>query len=627
MTPTLRLSKLLIALVLLITSCQKDDGIANDGNQNENIPDTFSEYFGNEISRDFLGSVIDKDHNPIEGVSISIGSETAVTDSNGVFIIRDATVKEQFGYIKAEKAGYIHGSRSVVPASGTNKVTIMLLEETVVGTVSSGSASTVTANDGSSVSFDGNFTKEDGTAYTGSVNVIMHHLDPTDEDMEDQMPGMLYAENEDGAERMLQTLGMLAVELRGSGGEDLNLAEGSTSEIKIPVDASLLASAPATIPLWYFDEVNGYWKEEGEATLQGNMYVGTVSHFSFWNWDIPIETIALCVTLVNQNNEPQDNLNIQFSTEIFGESIQVITNENGQVCGYVASNEPLTIIVSSPGPCELYSQLIGSFNEDTDFELTIPELTDTELEEVSGTFLTCGAEPVTNGYVLLNYEGETYFEAVDNGNFNITINRCSNSVDFTIQGFDVDNLQNSSEVTYNFGSAQTDIGEFMACEDYQYSYIYYQIGNNPPTSLIAGENPEHFPEQWFKCQLSPANDLKTEFDAPGTITDPTFGAYFTNFQELGIYNNPDENNDDVSPSVIVECRNLFEHIEFQQGDNLISQNFEGYAEVLSFGEVGEFVELNFLGTFDIYNSPFSEENELIEEQVQVQGFMRIRRDL
>ena len=91
--------------------------------------------------------------------------------------------------------------------------------------------------------------------------------------------------------------------------------------------------------------------------------------------------------------------------------------------------------------------------------------------------------------------------------------------------------------------------------------------------------------------------------------------------------NPDENNDDVSPSVIVECRNLFEHIEFQQGDNLISQNFEGYAEVLSFGEVGEFVELNFLGTFDIYNSPFSEENELIEEQVQVQGFMRIRRDL
>ena len=119
-----------------------------------------------------------------------------------------------------------------------------------------------------------------------------------------QMPGMLYAENENGAERMLQTLGMLAVELRGSGGEDLNLAEGSTSEIKVPVDASLMSIAPNTIPLWYFDEVNGYWKEEGQATLQGNMYVGTVSHFSFWNCDIPTEAITLCVTATNEENVP-----------------------------------------------------------------------------------------------------------------------------------------------------------------------------------------------------------------------------------------------------------------------------------------------------------------------------------
>ena len=110
-----------------------------------------------------------------------------------------------------------------------------MLEETVVGTISSGSTSTVTIDGGSSVSFDGNFIKEDGSAYEGSVDVIMHHLDPTDEDMSMQMPGMLYAQNEGGAERMLQTLGMLAVELRGSGGEDLNLAEGSTSEIKISV--------------------------------------------------------------------------------------------------------------------------------------------------------------------------------------------------------------------------------------------------------------------------------------------------------------------------------------------------------------------------------------------------------
>jgi hypothetical protein len=263
---------LMILLALLtLTGCQQDDGPSNGGNQQENIPDTFSEYFGNPVTRNFLGNVIDTDKNPIEGVTITIGSQTATTDENGVFILNNATVNERFGYIKAEKSGYIHGSRSVVPTSGINKVTIMLLEATIAGSVNSESVESVTANDGSSLSFDGNFVKEDGTEYSGNVDVVIRHLDPADEDMVMQMPGMLYAENEDGAERMLQTLGMLAVELIGSGGEDLNLADGSTSEIRIPVDPSLMGIAPATIPLWSFDETNGYWKEEGFATLQGNM--------------------------------------------------------------------------------------------------------------------------------------------------------------------------------------------------------------------------------------------------------------------------------------------------------------------------------------------------------------------
>jgi hypothetical protein len=211
---------LLFSLVTM-TSCEKDDSNSG-GQQQENVPDTFSEYFGNEISRNFIGNVIDTNKNPIEGVTITIGGETVVTDSNGVFILNNASINERFGYVKAEKPGYIHGSRSVVPANGTNKVSIMLLEANVVATVNSGTEETVTMSNGSSVSFDGDFIKEDGSAYSGSVDVIMHHLDPANEDMPMQMPGMLYAENEDGAERMLQTLGMLAVELRGNNGEDLN---------------------------------------------------------------------------------------------------------------------------------------------------------------------------------------------------------------------------------------------------------------------------------------------------------------------------------------------------------------------------------------------------------------------
>ena len=467
------------AFLLLCSSCQKDFIDLRDVNQQENIPDTFSQYFGNEISRDFIGTVIDKNHNPIEGVTITIDNENSITDSNGIFILNDAIVNERFGYIKAEKVGYIHGSRSVAPSNGTNKVTIMLLEATVVGSVNSGSAETITVNDGSSVSFDGNFVKEDGSTYSGSVDVIIHHLNPADEDMSMQMPGMLYAENEEGAERMLQTLGMLAVELRGSGGEDLNLPEGSTSEIKIPVDASLMNIAPATIPLWYFDEAKGYWKEEGEATLQGNMYVGNVSHFSFWNCDIPARAITLCVNVVNELGQPINNSYSTITSETYG-TRGGFTNENGEVCGYVPINESLEFNVYNNEECgyvPLHTETIGPFNSDSDITVILPDNPGIIQETIIGNLNTCDGDAVTNGYVQIIYNNQTFIDIVDDGTFEINVLRCSDNTTCIIEGGDFINSQITDSVSYTFTSPSTNVGILSTCTS-QDEFIQYIIDDS-----------------------------------------------------------------------------------------------------------------------------------------------------
>jgi len=584
MTPTLRLSKLLIVLLFILTSCQKDDSISNDDNQNENIPDTFSEYFGNEISRDFLGSVIDKDHNPIEGVSISIGNETAVTDSNGVFIIRNATVNERFGYIKAEKAGYIHGSRSVVPSNGTNKVTIMLLEETVVGTVSSGSSDTVIADDGSSVSFDGNFVKEDGTAYTGSVNVIMHHLDPTDEDMEDQMPGMLYAENEDGAERMLQTLGMLAVELRGSGGEDLNLAEGSTSEIKIPVDATLLGSAPATIPLWYFDEATGYWKEEGEATLQGNMYVGTVSHFSFWNCDIPAEAVTLCLTVVDEDDKELNNLYVTLTSETYG-TTSGNTNELGQVCGLVPSNETLILDIYSYAICGntlLHTETIGPFTSDTITTIIVPDIPEFNEETVTGIFKDCDGDLITNGYVKISYGNQIFTDIVTDGSFESNLLVCSQNNTFSIFGYDYMNYQTTGNINFTFDSPIIDVGSLSACNSV-IEFIEYAIDGGESISftenLSASFDSEDIP--WvYDVEVT---DQDNCFQILGNLTFPD---YLGTYNDYVFYGEPPQ---DYGFRILGQCLNL----NIWENDIIY--------HITSVGEIGEYIDINFSGSFEDTN--------------------------
>lgn len=574
---------LVFTFLLVFTSCELDDTFRGD--QQQTIPETFSQYFGNNISRDFLGNVIDKNKLPIEGVTITIGNKTTQTDSNGIFIISDANVNERFGYIKAEKMGYIHGSRSIVPSEGANKVTIMLLEATVAGTVSSGSEETVSLDNGSSVSFDGNFVKEDGSEYSGSVDVIMHHLDPSDEDMPMQMPGMLYAENEDGAERMLQTLGMLAVELRGSGGEDLNLAEGSTSEIKIPVDESLMSIAPATIPLWYFDEINGYWKEEGEATLQGNMYVGTVTHFSFWNCDIPVEAITLCVNVTDENGNLLNNMIVSINSVGFGTTYG-ITNDRGKVCGYVPSGETLVISVFINGsPCNVASvvnQNIGPFTEDSSISIgAVLAEQNIVSETVTGTF-TCGDDVVTNGYAQLDTGNQSFVEYVTDGTFEMNLLRCENDDVFTLRVHDYFNTLSSSTINYTFTTPFTNLGVISPCSD-NAELIQYTIDDEDTvidfTNILTNFSPVNSINPLYPyLEISGFSENQQEcFYIEGILNDPNY---------IGEYNYRSDSDVENSGFWMGQC------LDISDTNNNITFNLS------SLGAINEFVDINFSGTYE-----------------------------
>ncbi|BAO74972.1 hypothetical protein [Winogradskyella sp. PG-2] len=579
----------LLFSTLIVTSCQQDDVNSSGGEQQNSIPDTFSEYFGNTVSRNFLGNVIDINKNPIEGVTITVGNETATTDSNGIFVINNANVKERFGFVKAQKAGYIHGSRSVVPSNGTNKVTIMLLEATVVSTIASDSPETVTIGNGSSVSFDGNFIKEDGSEYSGSIDVIMHHLDPADEDMSMQMPGMLYAENEAGAERMLQTLGMLAVELRGTNGEDLNLPEGSTSEIKIPLDPSLMGIAPASIPLWYFDEANGYWKEEGQAILQGNMYVGTVTHFSFWNCDIPAEAITLCITAADDETNSLGNLWVSITSGTFGTTYGY-TNENGEVCGFVPSNETLELNVYSYDFCgetPLLTESIGPFTMDSNISIIVHDNTDVIAETIIGNLNTCAGDAVTDGYVQLAYENQTFTNMVSDGTFEINMLRCEGDNTFQIKGSDYVNLQTTDSISYTFTTPLTDIGTISACNTVT-EFIQYTIDDDE--SVLIFEN--------INANFYLSGDATGNFNGPtidifagNNSQDTCFYMYGVLNETVyeGTYDNYDWNSADDIGFFIGEC------LSVSNENNEITYN------LTSIGEVSDYIDINFTGAYEDYN--------------------------
>jgi hypothetical protein len=477
-------SLLCLLLILAFASCNPND----DNNTNPN-DEEFAQNFGNSVARDFIGHIVDVDNLPVQGVTVKIGTSTAQTDVNGVFIINNANVYQKFAYITAKKAGFIDGSRAMVPTSGKNNVKIMLLPNAPLETIQSGVESEVSIYSGTKVKFQGGFQDENGNEYNGPVQVSMFHLTPTDENIDKVMPGMLYAQTATNQEAVLETFGMLNVELRGSAGQKLNIKEGQTAEITIRIDDSQLATAPSSIPLWHFDEEKGYWKEDGVATKVGNKYVGEVSHFSWWNCDVQFPTVTLTVTVVNAAGSPISNVYVGLIGNGNTWPVMGITNENGQVSGLIPSNQTLTLnVYASYYTCGadniVYTSIIGPYTINTTLpNIVINNSTTTFTSTVIGNLVKCDNTPVTNGYVLLNRYGNVSLSPVTNGAFNFNEIYCPDDTQFTLKGFDVENLQQSDSIAYSFTTPITNVGNLQACTDVD-EFISYQIDNNPTIFLL-----------------------------------------------------------------------------------------------------------------------------------------------
>lgn len=470
-------------LGMLVLSCNPND----DNSGSNNSSSDFAENFGNAVSRDFIGQVVNENNQPLQGVAVKIGTTTVQTDINGVFIINNANVYEQFAYITAKKAGYIDGSRAIVPTNGKNNVKIMMISNTPVQTIQSGVASEVILPNGTKVNFDGAFQDENGTAYSGSVQVAMFHLEASNENLSNLMPGMLYAEDANGEEKVLETYGMMNVELKGSGGQKLQIASGHTAQITMAIDDTQLATAPNSIPLWHFDEVNGYWKEEGSAQRVGNNYVGTVSHFSWWNCDAPFPTVSLTVNVADSNGNVIPNVLVQIVRSVNNYSYGS-TDNNGQISGLVPSNELLTVnVYTSFGGCNIYTASIGPFSSDTVLPTIVINASGSAfVTHIVGNLKKCDNSNVTNGYVVMNRSGYSpLIYMVNNGAFSFSTIYCDDT-EFSLKGFDFDSMQETDSINYNFTSQVTNVGNLMTCNAVT-EFISYQKDNEPTVFLL--ENP------------------------------------------------------------------------------------------------------------------------------------------
>ena len=423
------------------------------------------------VTASIAGLVTDTNNVAITNATVTAGTSVTTPDVNGRFTISNAQLDKDAGVVTISKSGYFTGARTFVPSAGTvNNVKIQLIPKTVAGNFDAGTGGTVNILGGGKVDFGSGSIVNASTAasFSGNVAASTLFLNSTDPGFKNYMPRDLQAIDASNNKGLLQSYGMAVVELNDASGNKLQLASGKTATITLPIASSLLGSAPASVPLWYFDDSKGVWKQEGTATKQGSNYVGAVKHFSFWSAGQLTQSVKLTATFKDSTGQALTN-KLVWIIRLTNESTSGYTDNTGTVSGFVPANETLVLDVLDDCGNLMYKKYVGPFSTDTDLGNIIVSGSGVGGVRgnitLSGTAVDCNNSPIARGSVTATIVNVGQLKsAISNGAFNIGFNSCINSSN-TATLYVYDSVNNLGIYQYNLtiNSANQNIGQIRVC--------------------------------------------------------------------------------------------------------------------------------------------------------------------
>jgi hypothetical protein len=418
------------------------------------------------VTASLQGRVVDQNGIPVQGAAVTSGSAATSTDINGIFSFSGISMSSRFGYVQVVKTGFFTGSRSIIVTAGSsNYVSIQLIPKTApAGTFPAPTGGKVAVGTGDTATFAASSVVEasTGTAYTGMVTVYASYLNPTDPNLYQYMPGDLRGIDSAGYETALQSYGMMDVEMQDAGGNKLQLAPGQQAGLTFTIPDTLQAVAPATIPLWYFNDSTGRWIQQGTAVRQGNTYVGQVGHFTFWNCDAPMGTVNFTVHVVDQYGNPLAYHYIQFTIPGYG-SRGGYTDSTGFAQGLIPKGEHLLMQVLAECGAFVGGVNVGPALSDQNLGTITVNIVSAKLT-ITGTVVNCSDGPVDSGYVNALVDGLNYRAVVVNGSFTLPVNRCyESSASVQLVAEDLSTGQTSAVGTITADTGTVSADTLVAC--------------------------------------------------------------------------------------------------------------------------------------------------------------------
>ena len=461
------------AMLVLLAACKVTDSPTGSNNS------------VNKITTTIAGVVQDEAGQPVAGATVKVHGTDVKTNKFGSFMLKNASVPSDRCFILCEKSGYFTGSRAEVPsAGGVTEMRLTLQSNAASYSVNATTGGTITIG-GASVKFPAAaFVTSSGAPFTGTAKIAAKFLDPSQRTFYNSFSGDMTARRTDSSLTELLSYGVLRVQITDGSGNKLALAAGKTATLTYPIAPSLQANAPVSMPLWYFDESIGMWKEEGTVAKSGNTYTGDVTHFTDWNCDYPgrtgtIKGRVLC------SNEGVAGVYVTVGQR------KVVTDSLGFFSRRVPMNTDFVISVNPAENAGLTAP-----------DVTVPALSDGEERAVTvqlttcpamltGVLVDCNDTPVA-GTIVVSYAGIYAFHFTTTGEFKMRVpSGVALSVEATTYNGQIALLQ--SVGVLNSGDKK-DVGRMSACENGTTGDFYdinlgvgytYSTVLSPDGSLIA----------------------------------------------------------------------------------------------------------------------------------------------
>jgi hypothetical protein len=411
---------LLFLSFLFLLGCQKEDLPTIGGGLTMLSVDPVTALLGGQVSNE--------EGIPLAGAKIIVGTEESTTDANGFFLFSSLEMNQAGTAVQVRKEGFFNYVTWIYPsAASQNFVNVNLLRREIAASFMASEGIVFDLEDARIELPAAGYVNATGQPYTGRVEVAARWLDATDPTHLNSLAGSSMGLTEEGDYQSLLQTGTLMLELLTSTGEKLALAENVTAKLRLPVAEQWRGGVTSERPMWYLDEEQGIWIQDGNASWKGDYYEAEVSHFTFWCCCPPFPPVNLKGRLLTADNEPIVQRVV--SMEVVNTGLLqggVLTNGIGRFSGFAPEGEELRMVVWNACGEEAYSENIGSHTMTTDLGTFV--LTNEYYFRFTGQALDCNFEPLPNAFVTVRWNDYDRTYIADNeGNYAAGLYLCTDS--------------------------------------------------------------------------------------------------------------------------------------------------------------------------------------------------------